>query len=242
MADRGGFQQDRQDSTAPPPARRVASPPAGPVTVVAVDDHPVVRTGIRAWLGSAEPSIDLVAIGDDLEIAWRSPGDRADVVVLDLHLSGAGPAYDGLRRLADADRQVIVYTVRDSQDTALRCLDLGAFAYLTKAEGPQHLVAAVHCAAQRRPYTPPALAGALGADPRAGRPTLAPRETEVLVEWFQCESKAVVAQRLGLSVRTVSSYLDRVRIKYANVGRPAATKATLVARAVQDGLVDLDDL
>lgn len=38
------------------------------------------------------------------------------------------------------------------------------------------------------------------------------------------------------------SYLDRVRIKYANVGRPARTKASLVARAVQDGLVDVDDL
>ncbi|NEB40922.1 helix-turn-helix domain-containing protein [Streptomyces sp. SID14515] len=76
----------------------------------------------------------------------------------------------------------------------------------------------------------------------ADRPQLSTREENVLIEWFQSESKELVAQRLGISVRTVNSYLDRVRIKYANVGRPARTKASLVARAVQDGLVDVDDL
>jgi two-component system nitrate/nitrite response regulator NarL len=47
---------------------------------------------------------------------------------------------------------------------------------------------------------------------------------------------------LGISVRTFNPYLDRMRIKYANVGRPARTKASLVARAIQDRLVDVDDL
>ena len=89
---------------------------------------------------------------------------------------------------------------------------------------------------------PPALAGALGTNARADRPQLSVREENVLIEWFQSESKELVAQRLGISVRTVNSYLDRVRIKYANVGRPARTKASLVARAIQDGLVDVDDL
>jgi DNA-directed RNA polymerase specialized sigma24 family protein len=58
----------------------------------------------------------------------------------------------------------------------------------------------------------------------------------------ESESKEPVAQRLGISVRTVNSYLDRVRIKYANVGRPARTKASPVARAIRDGLVDVADL
>lgn len=63
----------------------------------------------------------------------------------------------------------------------------------------------------------------------------------MLIEWFQAESKELVAQRLGISVRTVNSYLDRVRIKYANARRPARTKANLMARAIQDGLIDVDD-
>jgi DNA-binding NarL/FixJ family response regulator len=213
-----------------------------PVSVVLIDDHPVVLAGVRAWFAAADPLLEVAAAGADPEVAWCGLGRESDVVVLDLQLSNGRPAYDALQRLVDANRQVIVYTMRDSQDVALRCLNLGAFTYLTKAEGERHLVAATRAAAKHQPYTPPALAGALSSDTGPRRPALAPRETEVLVEWFQCESKVMVAERLGLSVRTVNSYLDRVRIKYANAGRPAATKATLVAKAVQDGLVALEDL
>jgi DNA-binding NarL/FixJ family response regulator len=82
----------------------------------------------------------------------------------------------------------------------------------------------------------------MGTDTRPARPALAPRETQVLLEWFRCESKEMVADKLGLSARTVAGYLDRVRVKYANAGRPAPTKAALVARAIQDGLVRPEDL
>ena len=71
---------------------------------------------------------------------------------------------------------------------------------------------------------------------------LSEREVEVLTHWFQYESKQLVADHMRITVRTVTTYLDRVRLEYANVGRPAITKATLVARAIQDGLIDLDDL
>ncbi|MFD1052376.1 hypothetical protein ACFQ1S_45745, partial [Kibdelosporangium lantanae] len=66
-----------------------------------------------------------------------------------------GPAYGDLKRLVDAGRQVIVYTMREDRDTALTCLDIGAFTYLTKAEGDEHLVAAIQAAANNTPYTPP---------------------------------------------------------------------------------------
>jgi DNA-binding NarL/FixJ family response regulator len=124
----------------------------------------------------------------------------------------------------------------------LTCLDIGAFTYLTKAEGEDHLVAAINAAAAHIPYTPPALSGALGTDTRAHRPNLTQRQVDVLLEWFHCESKEMVAQKLNLTVSTVNGYLDRVRVKYANVGRDAPTKAALVARAIQDGIVSVDEL
>ena len=71
--------------------------------------------------------------------------------------------------------------MRDDRETALTCLDIGAFTYLTKAEGEQHLVAAIQAAANHEPYTPPALSGALGTDTRSNRPRLAPREIDVLL-------------------------------------------------------------
>ncbi|MEU4643958.1 helix-turn-helix transcriptional regulator, partial [Micromonospora sp. NPDC023814] len=91
-------------------------------------------------------------------------------------------------------------------------------------------------------YTAPSLAGALAGDRSAHRPVLSARETEVLIQWFQSQSKEFVAQRLGISLSTVNSHLEHIRIKYAMRGRAAPTKAMLVARAIQDGLIQLDDL
>ena len=56
------------------------------------------------------------------------------------------------------------------------------------------------------------------------RPALSPRETEVLIEWFQPESKEFVAHRLGISPSTVNSHLERIRIKYAQIGREASNQ------------------
>ncbi|WP_206185142.1 response regulator transcription factor [Thermoactinospora rubra] len=212
------------------------------VTVAVIDDHPAVIAGVRAWCASARPEIEIVAAGFDLGAVWTGIGRSADVVIFDLQLDSSTPAYGELKRLVDDGRQVIIYTMRDDPDVALQCLDIGAFTYLTKAEGEEHLVGAIRAAAEHVPYTPPSLSGAFWTDTRSHRPRLSARELDVLVEWFQSESKEMVARRLGISTRTVSTYIDRVRIKYANVGRPASTKASLVARAIQDGLIRLEDL
>ncbi|MEU0507988.1 MULTISPECIES: response regulator transcription factor [unclassified Amycolatopsis] len=211
------------------------------LTAVVVDDHPAVRAGVAHWLASGSPPIRTVAEGDDVRVAWLDGAD-ADVVILDLHLGGATPALGDLRRLAAAGRRVVVYSMRADDDIALQCLELGALSYLTKAEGAEHLVEAARAAAGGRPYTPPSLAGALAGDRSANRPALSARETEVLVEWFQSESKDFVAHRLGISQNTVNSHLERIRVKYAQIGREAPTKAALVARAIQDGLISVDDL
>ncbi len=74
------------------------------------------------------------------------------------------------------------------------------------------------------------------------RPSLSSREIEVLLEWLRSDSKSAVATRLYVTESTVSTHLMRIRRKYDDVGRPASTKAALVARAVQDGLISLDEL
>lgn len=213
-----------------------------PITVALIDDHPAVLDGIKHWYSTADYPFQVVAAGPDVKEAWMPPGDAAEVVVLDLQLNAQGPAFADLVRLVDGGRQVVVYTQRDDDQTMLHCLDIGAATFVTKAEGKEHLVDATVAAASHRPFTPPALAGAIGCNTRSSRPQLSTREYEVLVEWFQSESKTLVATKLGLSTRTVNTYLDRVRVKYANVGRGAGTKVALVARAIQDGLIDVDEL
>jgi DNA-binding NarL/FixJ family response regulator len=213
-----------------------------PLSVVIVDDHPAVVEGVRAWCTAAEPSIVVVASGDRPAVAAVGPGAEADVVVFDLLLEAGIPSFHALGQLVESGRRVVVYSQAVDNDTILRCLELGVATYLTKAEGREHLIPALVAAAGDRPYISPALGGAMAGDRRADRPALSEREREVLLAWFESDSKNLVAARFGLSVKTIDTYIGRVRIKYAEVGRPATTKAALVARALQDGLVDLSDL
>lgn len=80
------------------------------------------------------------------------------------------------------------------------------------------------------------------AGPYLPRPKLTQREIQVLTGWIKCDSKPEVAKSLFLSLGTVNTHLTRIRAKYAAVGRPASTKASLVARALQDGLIDIAEL
>jgi DNA-binding NarL/FixJ family response regulator len=213
-----------------------------PITVTVIHDHPAIVAGIQAWCASSTPPIEVRAVGADVGEAWTEPGRSTDVVIFDLHVKGSAPAYGDLRRLVDDGRQVIVYTLCEDADIALTCLDIGAFTHLSKTAGKTHLLAATRAAAENRPYTPPELSGIPGTGSQARRPRLSPRETEAILEWFRCDSKEMAAKKLNLTARTVNSYIDRVRMKYANVGRAAPTKAALVARAIQDGLISVDEL
>lgn len=78
--------------------------------------------------------------------------------------------------------------------------------------------------------------------PSRPRPDLTRREIQVLRTWLMLDSKPAVAQALSISLGTVNTHLTRIRTKYADLGRPASTKAALVARAIQDGVVDIDEL
>lgn len=74
------------------------------------------------------------------------------------------------------------------------------------------------------------------------KPSLSARELEVLRAWVLADSKETAASSLFISSATVNTHITRIRDKYADVGRPATTKATLLARAIQDGLINVDDL
>ncbi|GAB3453011.1 response regulator [Actinophytocola sediminis] len=212
------------------------------ITAVIVDDHAAIAAGVRYWCDQAVPPITLIDAGDRMAGVWTGPGADADVVIFDLELVPRNPDFGELRRLVDSGRRVVVYSQHADNATAIKCIDLGALAYLTKREGPDHLVPAIRAAAQGLPYTAPSLSGALAADDAPDRPRLSPRETQVLRAWFASSSKELVATKLHITVKTVDTHIARVRVKYANVGRPARTKSELVTRALDDGVITLAEL
>lgn len=81
-----------------------------------------------------------------------------------------------------------------------------------------------------------------GWSPRRTDPGLSAREVEVLIAWITHDHKNAVSEVLFIAPGTVNTHLSRIRAKYALAGRPASTKAALLARAVQDGLIGLDEL
>jgi DNA-binding NarL/FixJ family response regulator len=212
------------------------------ITAVIVDDHVAVSAGVRQWCEQAVPPIGVIDAGARLADVWTGPGADADVVVFDLELVPGNPDFGELRRLVDSGRRVVVYSQHLDNATVIKCIDLGALAYLTKREGPEHLVLAIRAAAQGESYTPPSLSGALVADDDTQRPQLSQREMQVLRAWFASSSKELVAAKLHITVKTVDTYIARVRVKYANVGRPARTKSELVSRALDDGIITLAEL
>jgi DNA-binding NarL/FixJ family response regulator len=209
-------------------------------TVAIIDDHPVVVEGIRSWLAN-EPRLTVVATGEDPEMVLGDDQPVADVIMLDLRLHGH-LMLDKVAALGAAGQRVVVYSEHTEADVILAVLDAGAAAFLAKHEGREHCVATVLAAASDRPYVPPALAGAIVGDRRSDRPVLSEKEREALLLWFQSMSKASVARRMNISEHTVKQYVDRARIKYARAGRAAATKAALLARAIEDGLVRAEEI
>ena len=212
------------------------------IRAVIVEDHAATVAGVRIWCERADPPMTLIDAQANFANVWNEPGASADVVILDLELTAGNPVFGELKLLVESDRRVVVYSQRCDNETAIKCIDFGALAYLTKREGEEHLVPAIRAAAEGQSYTGPSLSGALATDLRPARPRISPRELAVLRAWFACASKELVAVRLQITVKTVETYIDRVRVKYANVGRPARTKSDLVTRALEDGLVSLTDL
>ncbi|MUL48676.1 response regulator transcription factor [Mycobacterium sp. CBMA293] len=216
-----------------------------PLAIAVVDDHDVIHTGIAAWCAQATPPIRVASDHLDAEsflAAYPQAVPDLTAVILDLELRSRQPDFDAVSAIADAGHAVIVYSHLENAEVILRCLGIGVVTYLAKSEGQGHLIEAIKAASTHEPYVGPRMAAAICSDTDLGRPGLTEREREVLKAWFQTESKDIVAKRLHLAPTTVRTHLQRVRAKYAAAGRPAATKAQLVARAVQDGILSVEDL
>ena len=209
---------------------------ARPIRIAIIDDHPVVIEGVRSWVSRAPGAgIEVVLAAATLEALTAPEAPELDVALVDLNLNGV-LITDRIVELC-AGRRVVVYSQYADPETVLTVLDAGACDFIAKNEGREHCVQTIIAAAADRPYVTPSLAGAMVADTRPNRPRLSDQEHNVLLLWFQSTSKESVALRLGIGEGTVRQYIDRARVKYARAGRPARTKAALLARAIEDGII-----
>jgi DNA-binding NarL/FixJ family response regulator len=221
------------------------------IRVAVVDDHPVVLSGIRAWIEQADPSIDVVCAVPSWSELLFHPGFPVDVVLLDLDLADGIPAPVKIATLRAARVAVVMISAFGESRNVTECLSAGALAFVPKTECADHLLDAVVKAAAGEPYLVPMAAAALVpggageaeqvADPDDVRsvlsPALSPQERRALILYASGLPMKSVARRLDISFETAKCYVDRVREKYERAGREARTKIELRQRAVEDGLL-----
>ena len=213
------------------------------IHVAVVDEHEVVRAGIHTWLADHSPFAKVSGFANHREfLDWIPSAGGVDAIVTEIQENGHAPDLDCLRVVCASGSNVVVFSRLASPEVILRSLDAGARSYLTKSEGRDHLLEAVRRACDNEPYIGPAMAAALHRRNAVGRVTLSEREREVLMAWLRTESKDEVGRLLHIAPATVRTHLQRIRVKYAQTGRPASTKSALFVLAVEDGLIGLGDL
>ncbi|OIH94025.1 MULTISPECIES: response regulator transcription factor [unclassified Curtobacterium] len=198
--------------------------------VLLVDDHALVRGGLRAVLATTD---DCEVVGEAAtgeEAVDRAADLRPDVVVMDLSMPGAG-GVDATARLRAAMPavRVLVLTTFSDDHRVRAALAAGATGYLLKDAAPDDVVAAVRAAARDETPIDPRVARALlpGAAATDRGPDLPPRERDVLVRIARGLSNRQIATELGIAERTVKVHVGSL---FRRIGVADRTSAALWAR------------
>ncbi len=206
------------------------------IRVVVADDHPIVRSGVVALLQDAD---DVEVVGQAADGATAVAvvlAERPDVVLMDLRM----PMLDGdaatARILArEPGIRVLILTTYESDDQILAAIEAGASGYLLKAAPESEILAGLRATARGETALAPSAAAALvrrTTGTPAAKPTLTPRELDVLRLVAQGNSNPSIGRSLFLSETTVKTHLGHV---FEKLGVNDRTRA--VTRAMELGLL-----
>jgi DNA-binding NarL/FixJ family response regulator len=205
--------------------------------VLLVDDHEVVRRGIRSILEDRIRDIVIAEAGNGDEALAALDGSSYDGVILDLSM----PGRSGIDLLVEIkhrfpDLPVLIMSLHAEEQFAVRALRAGAAGYLTKSAAPEELAAAFERIVRGGRYISAAIAERLAGDasgaPSSPHERLSDREFEVMRGIASGQTVSEIAARMHLSVKTVSTYRARLLEKMG-----METNAELTRYAIQNGLV-----
>lgn len=201
------------------------------VRAVMVDDHPVVRAGLRAMLGE-DDGIQVVAEASqgneavDVVARLVAEGNPPDLVLMDLQLGAGmdGVAATRLLRQQCPSLPVLILTTYDTEADILAAVEAGASGYMLKDAAPEEIHRAVHAAAEGRTALAPAVAARLMGRMRDESTSLSTREVELLELLTTGLSNQQIARQLFISVATVKTHLVHIYQKLGVDNRTAAVR------------------
>ncbi|MFG2180078.1 response regulator [Streptomyces abikoensis] len=207
------------------------------IGVLLVDDHPVVRRGLRAMVDDLP---DVTAVGEAADgaeaLRLLDEGVRPDVVLMDLQMGAGMHGVEATRRITARPRPpaVLILTTYSTDADILAAVEAGATGYLLKDAPPEEVAAAVHAAARGETVlAPPVAARLLGRVRAGGRPALSPRETEILGLVAEGLANRQISKRLFISEATVKTHLVHIYDKLGVDSRTAAVAAGLAAGLIR---------
>ncbi|PRY35128.1 response regulator [Umezawaea tangerina] len=209
------------------------------ITIAAVDDHPLILHGLGAYLAKFASDVTLRAVYLSVSELLANP-PVPEVVLLDLLLPGEPEVADNVRRLREADAQVVVYTSDTRPGCVHQALRAGALGLVLKGDPEERLVDAIRAAAAGESAHSSRLAHAIIEDRRAFI-QLPQRERDVLTLIAKGLPRKLVAKELGISEKTLPTYLSRASERYRDaLGIPVPpSPGETVAFALEDGHIEL---
>jgi two-component system, NarL family, invasion response regulator UvrY len=207
--------------------------------VLIVDDHPIVRAGLRRLL-AAEPDVEVRETADGREALSLYRERRPTLVILDLNLPGLGGLeVVGRLKAADAEARILVLSMHDDETHVTRALQAGAMGYVTKNADPEELLEAIARVAGGHTYIEREVAEALVLANLRASPhplqDLSSRDLEILRLLAEGRSLPQIADTLGIGYKTAANNCTRIKVKLG-----AASIAELIRIAIRRGLVDRD--
>lgn len=207
------------------------------VTVAIVDDHDAIRLGFRA--ACDEYNFELLASAPSVDNLMQVIGDAVpQVIVLDLSLSDGSLVEDNVRRVRELGAQVLIFSIADKRNLIRAAIKAGAAAIVPKAQSMDELASAIRLVASGIYVNNTQTTAAIDSDLEFKEARLSPREREVLTLYASGLALKQVAYSLNIKMNTAKEHIDRVRTKYADIGRPVSSKTELLLRAIEDGLID----
>jgi two-component system, NarL family, response regulator NreC len=221
---------------APVPDSQPGGQAGDAIRIVLADDHAAMRESLRLLL-DGEADIDVIAETDSLQaVIGHVRARHPDVLVLDLGMGDRGSGIQALARLhrEARDTHIVVLTMNDDPAFARRALDNGAAGLVLKEMADSDLPAAVREVARGERYASPLLAARLRGEKGPDGDRLTPREREVLRLIALGYTSVEIAQKLGLSPRTIETHRARIHRKLG-----LDTRAELVHYALRNELLQL---